>query len=333
MKSRIIRIITVAFLVTLAQLCSASVDSNTSDDARMSNLQVYLPREITVKENCLKLGQISVIRGNESILAKASDITLGKISAPGQKIVVDRSTILSRLACNGIHTSNVTLTGAEEILVKKQQRVIKSSEFVEQAKAFLKQNPPIASVCQFDPIRVPDDLVLSKLNEDIKLTPRLVESGVGNQATVQIAVFVDNKEFAKREVTFRLKYHCHKVVTLTEIPEGSIIIPENVKIETIVSNYPEPANWKPPYGLIAKRKLPAKTVIRQNMVGAVGPAIFARRNETVVIRVERPGFVVTAVGKALQDGRVGEYIKVRNIDSKRIILCKVNEDGTVSPIM
>jgi flagella basal body P-ring formation protein FlgA len=34
----------------------------------------------------------------------------------------------------------------------------------------------------------------------------------------------------------------------------------------------------------------------------------------------------------MQEGRAGEYIKVRNLDSQRMILAKVNEDGTVEPI-
>jgi flagella basal body P-ring formation protein FlgA len=42
---------------------------------------------------------------------------------------------------------------------------------------------------------------------------------------------------------------------------------------------------------------------------------------------------VTAVGVALQEARAGEYVKVRNADSSRIILCKVNVDGTVEPML
>jgi len=52
----------------------------------------------------------------------------------------------------------------------------------------------------------------------------------------------------------------------------------------------------------------------------------------VVIRVEMPGLLVTAMGKTMQEGRAGEYIKIRNLDSQRIILCKVNEDATVEPV-
>ena len=39
------------------------------------------------------------------------------------------------------------------------------------------------------------------------------------------------------------------------------------------------------------------------------------------------------MGKTMADGRVGETIKVRNVDSNRIVLCKVRADGSVEPLL
>jgi flagella basal body P-ring formation protein FlgA len=57
-----------------------------------------------------------------------------------------------------------------------------------------------------------------------------------------------------------------------------------------------------------------------------------KRNQKVVIRIDRPGFVITATGKAMQNGKAGEYIKVRNENSQRIILVRINENGTMEPV-
>ncbi|MHC4762939.1 MAG: flagellar basal body P-ring formation chaperone FlgA, partial [Planctomycetota bacterium] len=62
------------------------------------------------------------------------------------------------------------------------------------------------------------------------------------------------------------------------------------------------------------------------------PHILLKRNQNVVIKVDRLGLLITAIGKTMQDGRVGEYIKVRNVDSQRIIMAKVSEDGSVEPV-
>lgn len=319
-------------------------------------LQIYLPREVTIEDNNLTLGQVSIIRGEDSLVAKASDISLGQFSVPGQRIVVDRLTALSRLACNGIPASKVTLTGAEKVTVKRQHQVIKGSEFVELASSFLKKNLPADSVCQLDPVDIPKDMILAGLIKNVRLSPRLVQGGSRNQARVQITVFSDGKEVGVCEVTFRLKYNRRTIVTLVEIPAGEVISPENVKIENIVSNYPEPANFSSllfypqgdgtqngvpaerrpaenlTYGLIARRRLPANTVISPDMIGPAGPVAVVQCNETVVIQIKRPGILITALGKAMQKGKAGEYIKVRNLDSQRIILAKVGEDGAVEPI-
>ncbi len=333
MSSKMVGIIIVTCVATLTQFCQAPVNNKVIASQKDCVLQVYLLRNVTIKDDRVTLGQVGIIRGAESLVTKASQIPLGRFSVPGQEIVMDRLVVLSRLACSGFPASKVTLTGAEKITVKQQQQVIKGAEFVELASSFLQKNPLARSVCQSTPIWIPKDLILPGPSKGTELSPRLVKSSAPNQAKVQIVVLAYGKAIGAREVTFRLKYNSRTVVTLVDIPAGQVIGPENVKIAKTASNYPEPANWSPPYGLIARRRLPANTVIRPDMVGPVRPAIVVRRNGTVVIRIERPGLLVTAIGTALKEARPGESVKVRNVDSQRIILCRVSEDGTVEPIL
>ncbi|MHC4570536.1 MAG: flagellar basal body P-ring formation chaperone FlgA [Planctomycetota bacterium] len=332
MNTKTVSIVVIACLLASAQFCRASANNKINGQREDSGLHVYLPREVTIKDDAIKLGQVSIIRGEELLVAKAGEIALGRVSVPGQEIIVDRALVLSRLACNGISKSQVTLTGAEEITVRQQQRIIKGSEFVEIASSFLEENRPANSVCRWDPLRVPKDLVVPGVSKDIKLFPRLTRSGARSQARIRIVVLADGREAGVREVAFRLKYNHRIVVTLVELGSGSVITPENVKIEKRISNYPEPADWSPPYGFVTKSRLQANTMIRPGMVGPAERAIIVERNQTVVIRVKRPGLFVTAIGKAKQKARAGEFIKVQNVDSQRIILARVNEDGTVEPI-
>ena len=308
------------------------VNSNADNTKKDSPLQIYLPRAITIKDKHLSLGQIGIIRGQESLVAKASEIALGQISAPGQKIVIDREMVLSRLACNGIPVWKVTLTGAETITIKQQERTIGSDEFIKIASSFLGKNPPGVSVCGFNPIRRPRDFITPGTGKDISFSPRLVPSRAINQAKVEITIHSGGEKIGTCEVIFGLKYNCRQAVTKVNIPAGAVISHENVKIEKKQSNYPESVGWKPPYGLIVKRQIPVKTVLHPNMFGPVKSPIIAKRNQKVVIRIDMPGFLITAFGKAMQDGRAGDYIKVRNVDSQRIILAMINEDGSVKPV-
>ena len=153
-----------------------------------------------------------------------------------------------------------------------------------------------------------------------------------NRAKIRISVLSSGKEIAACDVIFRYKYRCRKVVAKVDLPVGTVISAENVKIEEAVSNRPERPNWAPPYGLAAKRLIQANAVVRSNMAGPVKLPILIKRNQSVLIKIDRLGLLVTAMGKAMQEARIGDYIRVKNINSQRIIVAKVNEDGTVEPV-
>ncbi len=327
------RIFVTCVVMTSALFCRASANNKTNELQTDSCLKIYLPREVTIKDSNLKLGQVSIIRGSKPLVAKASEIALGRISVPGQKIIIDRPMVLSRLACNGIPASKVTLTGSEKITVKQQNQTISSNEFVSLANSFLEKNPTGNSARKRNLIRKPKNFAVSAGSKDISLSPRLVQTGARNQARIEIAVLSGSNKIGVRQVTFALIYGRQRAVTKVDIPAGSVISPENIKIEKIQSNNPEPSNWKPPYGLITKRPLPVNTVLHPNMLGSLKSPIIVKRNQNVVIRIERPGFLITAAGITIQDGRAGEYIKVRNMDSQRIILARIAEDGSAEPVL
>ena len=326
MRRRRVAIITLfCLLVTVGGIAA--------DEASDSVLRIYLPREIVIEDNTALLGQIGIIHGDESLIAKAVKIALGRISVPGQEVTIDRQMLLSRLACNGIPSSKVKLTGAKSVKVRQKGRTIKADDFVELAKSFLDKNLPSGSIRQSNLVRVPKDMILAGAYPDIKLVPRLLRSGAVNQTRIQIGLVADGNEVGRCELSFRHKYEGHKVVALSEIPAGAVIRPENVKVEKVVSDYPEAAKWSVPYGLIAKRRIGRDTVLHQNMVGPAKPVILVKRNQNVVIRIQAGGLVITATGRMVDEGAVGDCVRVRNVDSQRVIIAKVNEDGTVGPVL
>lgn len=311
---------------------SLAVAADTAEPAE-ALLQIHLPREVTVQGSLLTLGQIAVMRGEPSQVAAASRIGLGQLSTPGQKAVLDRPTILSRLASSGIAGDKVRLTGAEAVAVRRFHRTISSDEFVEVGRTFLRQRPPAPMIREVISVVKPKDLVLSENVANLQVTPRFAKTQSRGLVAVQIVVTADGNEVGVRDLSFRLKYQSRRAVTTREIPEGTVLTPEDVKIETVASDRPEPAGWQPPYGLIAVRKLVENTEVRSDLVSAAQTPIVVQRNRSVVIRIERPGLTVTAVGTALQEGRAGDFVKVRNTDSTRVIVCKVNADGTVEPVL
>ena len=325
MNAKAISIIVISFLLVCVCGSAYSAEGEVV-------LEVYLPREVTIENDSPKLGQIGIVRGAEAVVAKASEIALGRISVSGQELVVDRSVVLSRLASNGIFASMVRVTGAAKTIVRRRERVIKGSDFVELAGSYLEKHLPDSSICQWKPIRMPKDLVIPGTSDDLQLSAQISKANARGLARVEVFVLCGGKGIQSREVIFRLKYNCRKVTAAIDIAKGEVISGENIKIEKAISNYPEPTNWTLPYGLVAKRRIPAGREISSNMVGPVRAAVLVKRNQNVIIKIDRLGLFITAMGKSTQEGRVGEYVRVRNLDSGRMVMAKVNEDGTVEPV-
>lgn len=329
MSSKVVSIFVITLVLAGAEFCPALAPKSTCA------LQVYLPREVVIDGDIIQLGEIGVIRGDEGPTEAMRGVLLGKISVPGQKIVLDRRTILSRLACSGIKTSEVSLTGAERVEVKRKEQVITGRELIEAADAFLKANLPGRSKCQWRPARTPKDVIVPAAAGqgagEVKLSARMTPGRSVQQVTVKVAVIRAGEQIATRQVPFEMEYKCKRAIALVDIAAGGLINPKNVKVETVTADYPQ-RRWRSPYGLVAKRALSANSVIRPDAVVPANAPIVVKRGKAVLIRVELPGLCITAIGQALQDGRAGEYIKVRNMDSQRIIGVRINQDGTVEPV-
>jgi len=315
----------VALLMTMAQIASGG-------QAPPYNLTIRLPREVTVSSETLTLGQIAMITGDEAIAAKAKEVELGRISMPGQKITIDRSLIRSRLACSGITGCEPALLGADKVTVKQLVKVIKGDSFVESARSFLSENVKEQAIARWEPLRALAELVLSNQPQSIELLPRLVSRGANGQTTVEISVVADGVVSGTRQVVFRPKYNVRRAVTVVEVRAGEALTTSNTRIENVVADEVQPTEWTPPYGLVAVRNLAAGSVIGPGMVKTPKPQVIIERNQTVIIRIDKPGLVVTAIGKTMQQGKLDELIKVKNIDSQRVIMARVNEDGTVEPV-
>jgi len=296
---------TVLILATV--ILSAKVLTGQSTE-KSSVIDINLPAQKTIDGNAIRLGQICVISGDEVIAKKAGEISLANFSTAGQKITIDRNTIISRLAANGI--TRISMSGAERTVVGRGEKVIGGKEFVEQAINLLKKNSAYSGAGQLRALRTPEDLLIGKESRQIKLVPRLLASSTSRLARLEFAVFADEKEVGKREVLLQVvKEENDRSLTVAALNDSALMV----------------ADLTPG---IKPGAFGAKTAELNNG----DKKIVVNRNQNVLIKVEKGGLEVQASGKALGQGRAGEYIKVQNTNSNRIITAKIKEDGSVEPI-
>ncbi|MFA5552990.1 MAG: flagella basal body P-ring formation protein FlgA [Phycisphaerae bacterium] len=250
-----------------------------------NTLRIHLPREAQISEQAITLGQVSIIRGPQSLVDKASDIGLGEIYDSEREIVLSRTMILGRLSCSEIDTSSVEFSGANEIKITSQISAIAGSQFVEAAQAFLAQNITGGLEGNYTLVRTPNNLSVPGSLNDVKLSYSLMQQDSDNRIGVEIAVLLNDKEIGTRQVLFQRQRQ-----TQQSEPRAA----------------------------------------RQ-----ARPEVLVRRNRHVSVVISKPGLYITSVGRALEDGREGDFIKVRMhiSDSSRNIIARVNSDGTVEPVL
>ncbi len=329
MNTRLIYMICLIEIISCGLSWSSPIDKQT--ESQSSNLTIYLPREVALETNILTLDKVAVITGEPALAAKAGEIELGKFSTAEQVITIDKSLILSRIACSGIPNCNPILTGAEKVFVRQKAAVINADIIAEKAKSLLTDTFQNSSIAKWEILRMPADVTLLAGNTKIELIPRLVSQSNG-QAIIEVKIMAGGKQLEIRQIVFRAKYNVKRVVLTTDVQKGGILKEENTKIEEVTSDEPQAANWSVPFGYVTNREMPAGTVVTSNAVKPPKPSIVIERNQNVLIKIERGGLVVSAMGKAVQQGKPGECIKVKNNDSQRVILAKVNDDGSVEPV-
>ena len=118
--------------------------------AEKNLLQVYLPRNVAISGEVALLRDVAVLKGDEAKISKAGEISLGKISRPGAEITIDKQTLMSRLASNGIYASEVVITGAETVVIGRKGYVIKPEDFISAAQSRKLQNiSKDSSICRW----------------------------------------------------------------------------------------------------------------------------------------------------------------------------------------
>lgn len=97
--------------------------------------------------------------------------------------------------------------------------------------------------------------------------------------------------------------------------------PENFRARTAVVDAPLAIT-----GRIAKRMLLPGEPVPVNAVD--DPRLVSRGTPTQIV-FEEHGLLITAVGAPLQNGGLGDVIRVRNTDTNRIVLGTVMADGRI----
>lgn len=321
------RMLALTILVAAATALAAETEAPTERDVR-----IYVPRDLRVDTEELTLGQVCVVlAGQEDLEKKAKSLPMGRAPWAKEALPIDRNTILGRLATIGIAKEQVRFTGADAVAVCRTERIIRADAMQAAAEEHLKRTAPAEKDSIYRVLRRPDDVTLTGAGEP-EIACSMGDTPAAGQVRVTITLSREGKQLAQREAVFQKYFPIRRAVASKDIAAGETLTEQNVEVQTTWSPTPAAAEWKSPLGLLASRRVQAGTLIRADMTASQKPDLAIERNQMVRMRVQGDGFTISTVGQAIEPGKVGDFIKVRNMDSKRIVTARVAFDGAVEPV-
>ncbi|MBN2483025.1 MAG: flagellar basal body P-ring formation protein FlgA [Candidatus Omnitrophica bacterium] len=175
----------------------------------------------------------------------------------------------------------------------------------------------------FPAIEVPDDKKL-----ELSISGEIGLDTIG-RLPLQAEIFVDEGLYKTFYPIFEFDRYTPAVVAMRWIKRGEEFTPSNVSLLTVrASSLPTQAldDLRILQGRIAKVSLPKGRVISYNQI-EIPPLV--EKKQIVNIIAQNATFKAQTRGVALMDGKDGEMIKVKNIDSGRIVYGRVYDENTV----
>lgn len=289
--------------------------------------------QVTVSAPNLFLTDIADLAGDDPArVAMLRDISMGEAPLPGQNRYLTREILQARLVGQGVNylaegwqiPAGITVTTASQTITMDAIKAVVRSELL--AKTAYPQSDVTVKFrgdIQDPTVELGQYTIIPKFPTGIRY----------NRPTTAVAeIWVDQRH--SRDVFLTCDVNALTDVYILNKPVGNsqFLSIDDVSIEKrSVGRLPLRAvkNDQIFKTYWTRRTLAPGTILTEDMFDL--PPVVKRQNQ-VVISIDFNGIKLQTLGFALQDGRSGDVIRVQNAETKRIIMARVTEKGSVTPL-
>ena len=266
----------------------------------------------TVKGPEIALADVALVESDAAGLRRRlAAVPVGRSPAAGFTTSVSARFSKLRVRVAGIPMSDVEFSGATLIRVTRAAQTIKGERLFQAAAEAVGKLVEHGIPLQ---VSLPRDVV-APLGEVKLLVPGLRAPQPNRTTTVRVTVTVNGEPVARRTVTLRIVIPAPMLVAVRDLPAGTVLADEDLRIETRPTPVGDLAlsQLSQAIGQQTTRAVKAGSPLTRRLVK---PAVLVRRNERCQLICTGHGFTVKATGKALADGTLGQKVRVRNLSSK-----------------
>lgn len=321
--------------VVLALACAAGWHQSAARAKEAGAIVLTLRPAATVSGSQVKIGDIADLQGcDEAERERLARLDLAELPLSSQPIVVTQQQIGFRLQLAGLAAGSYRLDGPRCIRVSRPAGEGLDAKIAEVARQTLQQKlatlpgdycVEVAQAISLPPLSADSDDIHLEGEVHSPIVPpcrMAVEVGIYIRGARRngVIVYVDVKKLQPVPVAIR------------KIDKGEVFSAENVRLERVAAASPRAA-WDKGVDLMGRRArqpMSAGHPIEPDDVEAEAPnAAVIHANDLVHLIATVGPLQVKTRGEALQDGRVGQAIQVRNLDSKNVVTGRVVDRSTV----
>ena len=292
--------------------------------------------EIQVKERCqiegdtIYFGDIATFTpANDSRVKNLRKIEISASPSPDTFRKIDKNLINFRISADVSGYKDINIKMPEVMTVERPAQIIDEEQIESIYRDTVMDNAPWdEDQIVIEKINAPSSLALPVGDLDWEVDIKQNRNYMGN-FSIMIDFLVNGKSCKKTLVSGKIAVIRDIVKATRRIKRGETISSEDIILVSEKKTSFKNSLATNPEEIIGKkatRSIMADRPIQRGMF-RVPPAVL--KGDRVVIRAESKSILITASGKALEEGCIGDQIRVMNTSSNKEIVATVSRPSTV----
>jgi len=284
-----------------------------------------------INSDVVHLGQITGIGGDDlDLVQRLERIVISRAPLPGKSRHLNENYIRLRLKQEKVDLSKIRLEAPKGIEVIRGFVKIRKEDIKRAVSDFIYENIPWdMEKVKIRSIRVRDDVILPKGQITYGVEP-LKNTDFKGSVPLPLHFKVDGRFQKRILVTADIEVLAEVIVTKRPLKRLRRITEDDIEIrEKNLAGLPSNIilDYEEVLGKRAKRNIGANRVLRSDLI-EFPPLV--KRGDVVLIVAESGGLRITALGMVKQrEGRLGERIRIENVDTKKSLYGLVLDGKTV----
>ncbi|MCL6518709.1 MAG: flagellar basal body P-ring formation chaperone FlgA [Armatimonadetes bacterium] len=290
-------------------------------------LTIQVRPSCEVESQTITLGDIATIKVDDQAFAeKAKKTVICCSPLPGKSRELTRSQITTALRRVGLWSNSIVFLCPDLVSIKRRALLVTGEMLFDAVREYVSKKEDLPGVASAEIVRLPTDqeVPIGKLELRVKSSNKQLKGRVN----VPIEIVIDGRTYRTVYVPALIKVIAQVPVATKTIAKDEELDASNISLEERdITNLPNDIIiGKPEAGWSACVPIPQGSVLRRGWI-ASPPVI--KSGDAVIVFVNNGAVSVSDKGVAVQEGRIGDRIKVRLFRDSQEVRGTVTAPGII----